>query len=662
MALLPHNEKVFKEIKRAYENERDILVVHGTGLGKSFLFLELMETIFKGKKVLFIVPKHATSTGGIASYDEYKAAGADITFETYNYFKNEERARKAADNYDVLVFDEAHHLGSDLYGMNARCALSYMRDMGKYVLGLTATNIREDKTDVKEYFSDCIPGYSIFEAIEDGLVPSFEYLVCRDNAKEKAGYDNDVKDYRKRVELEESLPLLKEVISNNEKNRWLCFFPSIKSLNENMETVRDAFQEEYKMLCITSQHDTKVMEIDEHEKTVVLCVDKLLEGVHIPKTNGIILFRNIRSLPTFQQVLGRVVHVGEKEHPLIVDCTETAVRMLAKLLKAEMKKGGGTSPSEAKKPLLYCSLQNAEHFNIARLIALMDDRWDDEEVEILRKYYPTSSMKEMLKLLPKRTRSSIIAAAARYNIKKESFFTEEEDEVIRQEYGKTKTKDLAVKLGRTEGSVRCRARMLGLKTRKAAIVWSREDIDLLRKKAPTCGVDELARLFPDRDKLAVKTKCQKLGIQYKTTYLFWTKEEDEIIKKNADKMKWKELAELLPGRKWESVKARANTLGFTHNKAWSKEDDEWLRSVYNTMDIDEIAKRVGRDKQAVLVHARSIGLYKGARRNIWDDDKINFLISNYEIMDRNEIAGKLGIDPHQVTNKAAKLGLKKRSA
>ena len=372
MCLMEHNKRVYDEIMADYKRSRSVIVVHGTGLGKSFIVMELLNTIFADKKVLYVVPKHAV-TENFVSYDDYKDVKARVDFLTYNYFTCDEKTEKAAAEYDVLICDEAHHLGSDFYGKNTRHAIELM-SKDKYVLGLTATNVREDRINVARYFEETVFGFSTFAAIQAGLIPSFEYLICRSDAEYRKGYDHELSDYKQVVDYEMSLPALSEVVSNNPKKRWICFFSNIKAVVEYESTIRKLFPDDYKILPITSAHDTNIEDVSKYEKTVILSVDKLLEGVHIPGTQGIILFRKVGSLPVFQQILGRIVHIGETEHPLVLDCTETAVRMFKKLLAAEKEGASKFSPHvDSLKPILYCSLQNAEYYNLSKLLAALDE-------------------------------------------------------------------------------------------------------------------------------------------------------------------------------------------------------------------------------------------------------------------------------------------------
>ena len=92
------------------------------------------------------------------------------------------------------------------------------------------------------------------------------------------------------------------------------------------------------------------------ERAVVLSVDMLLEGVHLPDITGIVLFRNVTSLTVFQQILGRVCSIGNTVEPLIVDATRTGPKMLAKLYAMELDHGvfkkKNLSSSGNAKPIL----------------------------------------------------------------------------------------------------------------------------------------------------------------------------------------------------------------------------------------------------------------------------------------------------------------------
>lgn len=612
--LMRHNEKCYMDLVTAFRDNRDVLFIHGTGLGKSFVFLELKDNLFRGMRICYVIPKHSVKEG-ISGYDEYKAGGGSgISFVTYNYFTTPEKAVSLAQECDVIVFDEAHHLGSGKYGCNARALFPVMRDKGGMILGLTATNIREDKTDVALYFSATVLGMSAFGAIREGLIPPFEYLVCRDDMEQKLGYGKKAGDYKKRLSYEESIPMLKETVARNPRDRWLCFFLDISSLERYEDVVRDIFPKDYTIIKITTKHDTHVEDISRHKKTVIMSVNKLLEGIHVPHTDGIILFRNVSSLPVFQQILGRVVHVGDTTPPLVLDCTKTAIKMLAKLLKEEREQGNTPSESSSK-PLLYCSLVNTEHFDLTRLLALADGAaapWTEEEMALIRKHYGRMTNRELHKLIPAHSASAIQKKAAE----------------------------------------------IGLESELKGRAWTDDEISRMMAAVQECsGYKELASRMPGRDVNSVKNKCRKLGITFSRS---WSDKDDAYLKANYAVLDEDELCRSL-GRSKTAVKNRAVKLGLkkTARIEWTDEQILLIKENYGICDRNKLARIVGAEPAQVTSKAFQLGLRKG-HAGIWSSDMDLFLKQNYGSRDRNWIASELGLKPGQVTGRAHYLGLAKR--
>lgn len=91
----------------------------------------------------------------------------------------------------------------------------------------------------------------------------------------------------------------------------------------------------YKVLILHSQLDNLEEVLDEYhatEKVVIISCNMLLEGVHFKGTEAILLLRNIGSFLAFEQILGRVNHIGATEKPVVVDCSENGAILLDKLI------------------------------------------------------------------------------------------------------------------------------------------------------------------------------------------------------------------------------------------------------------------------------------------------------------------------------------------
>ena len=649
--LMPHNQPIFAELVDALHRYKRVCFRHGTGLGKSFILFELCLALAKGRKVLYVLPKWAIAEM-VRSYKEYSALGVEITFRTYNWFKTE----RDLSEYDFVVFDEVHHIASGTYGQNALRS----KTNGK-ILGMTATTKRDDKIDVTKYFDTTVEGLSTFDAIRQGLIPPFEYLVCTDDLAERIEKGKREEDYRKRVMFEESLPLLSKVIAKNPRERWMCFFSDIKTLLNNEDHVRSLFPDDYTLAKITSKHSGAITDVMQHDKTVILCVDKLLEGVHVPDTQGIILFRNVRSLTVFQQILGRVVHVGSTKPPIILDCTETAIKLLAKLMNEDnppmLPTGGNFPPS--KKPILYCSLNNTEHFDLMKLLVLAQTRlneWTSEELTLLKDNYSILGNKALQRLLPRHTGGSIYKKATEMGLVS-AFATlewsKEEEAILRRGIEKGLSyKDIASSIpGRTVHAVRSRAMSMGLKKGKQ---WSKEEMEWLRENYNTLSYDEMAQKL-NTTFSTVRNMCKKLGLK-KDPQSVWTKELEEYLRDHYEAMDTKVIADTV-GVTPACVNAKARSLGLTKGRVWTEGMKDYLKKNYHTLRAADIAKKLGLATSSVNAKARKLGLTKS---NLWTAEMEDILRNEYNNKTSEQLGEMLHVKPAAIRQKASQLGIRKR--
>jgi hypothetical protein len=360
---MEHNQKAADEIiLSTVKGNHNILYVSGVGTGKSYVTKYLIEMMYANKKVAYVVPKHSIANylKEEAGFDKYD----NVRFYTYNYFDNAAKCMKVFESNDFIVLDEAHHVGSFLYGSNI---VEAMKKNKANVLGLTATPFRDsDKVDVNTFFDKSVKGLTNFEAIQQGLMPRFEYIVCTPGSYKQKKDEKVVLDY------ENSDELLSDIIKTNNKEKWLCFFPSTSKLEAHKRLIEELFPEHHICVLYASLDNTKEVleEVRTHKKCVVLSCNILLEGLHIDNVDGIILFRDVESLTVFQQILGRVCSIGKKENPIVIDCTKVAYKMMRKLLRVEQ---GGRDSSRRTlgsgiHGILKVSLENKKYHDITKLL------------------------------------------------------------------------------------------------------------------------------------------------------------------------------------------------------------------------------------------------------------------------------------------------------
>lgn len=366
MKLLPHNEKAYQQLQQAFLQHRKVLYVSGVGTGKSFVFLALAERIFTGR-ILYVVPKHSIAAN-MNEYNEFHSVSERVDFVTYNTFSSIRKGLPYLEGHCLVVIDECHHLGSDLYGSNL---MKCIEKAQAHVLGLTATPEREDHSSIEQYFDVRIDGISNFDAIRLGLMPPIEYRVCypeKDFKQIEKEYDYEVKP---ELSYESSEDILRDAIVMFPREKWIVFFPDVKTLHKHEKLIHRLFPDFafYTLYSSLKNLGDVVKGVQESEKAVILSVNILLEGVHFPNISGIVLMRNVTSLSAFQQMIGRVCNIGSKTPPVVLDCSASSIRLMAKLMAVAQNTGSQpvTQTYENQKKIVKVGIGAHRKYDINRL-------------------------------------------------------------------------------------------------------------------------------------------------------------------------------------------------------------------------------------------------------------------------------------------------------
>lgn len=374
MILMPHNQKAVAKILDAYKTVNKVIYTSGVGTGKSWVFMAVDEAA--SNKTLYIIPKKSIRNN-MHTYNDFLSNQAGHTdFATYNYFTSVEKGTNLIRKYDLVVLDECHHLGSDRYG---KCLVKIMtKEKETKFLGLTATPTREDGINVSKYFDEAVNGISNFEAIEQGLMPKIIYKICypekglRQIAKEYG------KDYSVRLTFDNADHILSDAVKTYQRNKWICFFSNVNSLKHYESMVRRIFAGYEVMTLYSSLNnlDEVIDRAQKADKAVILSCNILLEGVHLPNIDGIILFRDVTSMPCFEQMIGRVCSIGKETEPIVLDCSASAWKLMIRLQNVnDSSRGKIISPNPSMdKTIINIGLAGKRDFDIKKLLDLFDEQ------------------------------------------------------------------------------------------------------------------------------------------------------------------------------------------------------------------------------------------------------------------------------------------------
>ena len=317
MELLKHQKDAVNKVLQCYNSGKNIVVyTSGVGTGKTSVFCGVAKQI--SGKILYIIPKKAIISNVINNRMFIQENLKDrVDFVTFNYFSDVTKGNKL-NEYSLIIIDEAHHIGSELYGKNL---INCLRERKIKTLGLTATPERMDSLHIGELFDVVVSGLTNFEAISQGLMPRIEYLVC--SPEERLTIGSSI------IDWDDSYGILKDAIKENPKDKWICFFSRIDDLLLMKPYIHMLFSD-YEIFEIHSNSGNVQQVLDKAnrtEKCVMLNCDMLLEGLHFDNVDGIILFREVHSMPVFEQIIGRVSALFKENNPLVIDCTDTWLRM-----------------------------------------------------------------------------------------------------------------------------------------------------------------------------------------------------------------------------------------------------------------------------------------------------------------------------------------------
>lgn len=232
----------------------------------------------------------------------------------------------AANDFDVIIIDEAHHVK----------AQSYRNILNEYpnakILGVTATPYRLNGAGFRPEFDDLIVSPSISEFIKRGYLSDYEYYSIRPESHLQADIDrmavNMDGDY---LDSAMSAVMDKDEIRANIVNSYLNIANGKKGIvytvnKEHSRHLKERFiSEGIKAEVVDSdtpreERDKIVSRFRKGDITVLLNVNIFSEGFDCPDVEFVQLARPTKSLSMYLQQVGRGLRTSDgKEKVIILD-------------------------------------------------------------------------------------------------------------------------------------------------------------------------------------------------------------------------------------------------------------------------------------------------------------------------------------------------------
>lgn len=296
------------------------LIISATGTGKTYLGAFDVKN-YQPKRFLFVVHREQILEDALESF--YKVIGGNrhdygiysgnhqidlntkYVFATSQTLSKDERLTQfSKDEFDYVMFDEAHHLGANQYLK----IFNYFKP--KFCLGMTATPERTDDFNIFKLFDYHI-AYEIRlqDALENEMLVPFQYY--------------GVEDYIHDNQVISDASSLKELVADErvdyiiQQTKYYGYSGDVLhglifcSSNAEAEELAEGLENRgIKAKALSGEDSIKtrdqvVKELEKGKINYIVTVDIFNEGIDIPCINQIVLLRSTQSSIVFVQQLGR---------------------------------------------------------------------------------------------------------------------------------------------------------------------------------------------------------------------------------------------------------------------------------------------------------------------------------------------------------------------
>lgn len=292
----------------------------------------------------------------------------------------------------------------------------------------------------------------------------------------------------------------------------------------------------YEVHCKNTDRDKEFQKFkeDTEDGIIKLClsVNMISEGIH-GDIDGVIMLRDTISPNMYFQMIGRAFACGKKTIPLIFDLVANsqfisdAVDNFPNEIRGEIEKRKEECEKEGKEYEVSFDVDEFivmdEFMDVVSGFREIEGRlkgreWTEEEIKILKKWYPVEGLKVKDKLNGK-TKMAIKSKASKLELKFVTW-TDEEIIILKKYYS---DEGLRVKNrleSKTKNAILRKASELKIKSNR---YWTSEEIDILKKYYPQYG-NKIKNFFPTRSIKSIWAMAKKMkiyvekGKKYKYVY------------------------------------------------------------------------------------------------------------------------------------------------
>ena len=613
------NERDMSHITEFVDQSKQMLIEYGeccltaaTGWGKSAATTVILKHF--NEDALVICPSHSIKDQWIKGVMEMSGV-YNMSLLTYQYFTR--HYAELLNKFKIVIFDEAHHMGSPVWG----AAIEDFRRLSTnnpYIFGLTAETFRQsDGEDIAEtvFHNHIVSAHNYEEAIRDGILPPATYVYAmydtagiEEEFVVKDGDNDTIRDLKGRLMYTlQNRTKISTILKKHAPKacKGIIFVDNIMSVPIGFNLALEAFPNKPIRYIHSglprSEVDHTLEDFRKMKSGFIIAIDMLNEGVHVDGVNTVVMLRKTWSRRIYKQQMGRALSPKSKDVTIFdfvanyVSVAEAAQHIMD-FGKFECDgEGKGIEPSYSRQSIVYDYVSD--------ILSIL---------EYIKDKYTTN------------------------NKTKRRMWTEEEDQILLDNYEKLGGDVSKLLVGRTDKDCRGRARYLGVKSPRAYDKWTDAEIEILKQWYPKIGSNVCEKLNKSRS--ACMHKAIKLNLKYDDRP--WTEEEDKLLYEKYPKI-GRGVSEFLANRSISAIRSRAALFGikYINSGTWTEEEDRIIIDNYPELGGKVAELLDGRTEKACRARAKLLKVKKN--RNTWTEEEDRIIIDNYP---------ELGMDVYKLLN------------
>ena len=352
ISLLPHNKEAVAAVQNGLRQTNRVCVCNATGSGKSYIAMKLIENAVAEDRtvnMLYVTSYDTNLKEFIGKVRTNIGHVPNMHYALYSTMRPEKYK-----NISIIILDEFHRVGAQEWGKKVMTTIQ--KNPNARIVGFSATPVRyldNRRNMATELFDDNIVyELSLRDAIVQGVLPCPHYTSCLIEV------ENIIRNYEKRKKTNRVLstdtefnllldeakrniaqaPGVEKVLTEKldyQTGKYLVFCRNLEHMNEIADCCKEWFSHLKNGVRVYTVHSRQ--KTDEEYKAflnddsdclrLLLCINMLNEGTHIPNIDGAILLRPTDSMNVYLQQVGRALSAAARSIPQIIDIVDNTVLM-----------------------------------------------------------------------------------------------------------------------------------------------------------------------------------------------------------------------------------------------------------------------------------------------------------------------------------------------